>query len=108
MRFIEENYLDRLLELIQNSQNDIRFVDKFAENIKDKYPKELTEAYSSAIKKHAKTTDKRIYKEVVKYMKNLNKVKGSDDEVKKLLDYFRVTYRNRKSMMEILNKNFSG
>ncbi len=68
--FIEENYSDRLLKLIQNNRDDILFVDKFAEKIKDKYPAELIELYSTAIIKHAKTADKRVYKEAVKYLKH--------------------------------------
>lgn len=104
--FIEESYYDRLLLLLQKSQNDIRFIDQYAEKIADKYPSELIQLYSAALRKHATTADRRVYAEVVKYLKKLEKIKGGLNEVGLLLDFFRLKYRNRRAMMELLNERF--
>ncbi|MEO8210802.1 MAG: SWIM zinc finger family protein [bacterium] len=104
--FIEEKYIDRLLVLVQINSKHINFIDFYAKYLGDKYPQEMIALYSEAIKSHAKITEKKYYEEVAKYMKNLSKISGSENTLRQLLKYFRGLYRNRKAMMEILNKNF--
>lgn len=104
--FKEENNTERLLKLVQNNPDDLRFIDEHAVHLRDKYPEEIISLYVAAIKSLAKITDVKIYYEVVKYMKNLSKVKGSEIKLRQLLNYFKEFYRSRRKMMELLNENF--
>ena len=104
--FKEENNTERLLKLVQNNPDDLRFIDEHAVHLRDKYPEEIISLYVEAIKSLAKITDVKIYYEVVKYMKNLSKVKDSEIKLRQLLNYFKGSYRSRRKMMELLNENF--
>ena len=104
--FIEEKYIERLLKLVQINKTHLEFIDEYAEHLRDKYPDEIISLYIEAIKSHAKITDVKIYYEVIEYMKNLSKVKGSELKVRELLNYFKGLYRNRRKMMELLNESF--
>jgi len=104
--FIEEKYIERLLNLVQSNSKLIDFIDCYAKYLKDKYPEEIISLYFEAIKSHAKTTDRKTYEEVANYLKNLGRINGSENTLRQLLNYFRGLYRNRRAMMEILNKNF--
>ena len=104
--FIEEKYIERLLKLVQINKTHLEFIDEYAEHLRDKYPEEIITLYIEAIKSHAKITDVKIYYEVIRYMKNLSKIKGSELKVRQLLNYFKGLYRNRRKMMELLNESF--
>lgn len=104
--FVEENYIERLLTLVQINSNHLEFVDSYAKYLRDKYPNEIIEYYSKAIVIHAEVTDRKVYEEVAMYMKKMSRINGSEKELNRLLTYFRATYKKRKAMMEILNKKF--
>ncbi|MBL1213965.1 MAG: hypothetical protein HND52_11465 [Ignavibacteriae bacterium] len=104
--FIEENYKLRLLKLLEINSVKINFIDQYANNLKDDYPKEITAFYAEGIKKLAKITGRASYNEVSKYLIKLNEIEGGKEKVISLINYFRTTYKNRPAMMEILNKKF--
>jgi len=104
--FIEEKYMERLLKLVQINSTHLEFIDENALHLKDIYPEEIITLYVDGIKSLAKITDVKIYYEVIGYMKNLSKIKGSEIKVRQLLNYFKGLYRNRRKMMELLNESF--
>lgn len=104
--FIEEKYNSRLLKLLEINSDGIHFVDEFAKYLKNEYPQEIISFYDKGIRKYAENTGRSYYHEVVGYLKNLQKINGSGEKVKTLVNYFRQTYKNRRAMMEILNKQF--
>jgi hypothetical protein len=104
--FVEENYKERLLKLLQLNSFDIEFIDSFSKYLKSKYPDELISMYEEGIKKYAENTGRKIYHEIAKYMKRLQKINGGEVSVQKLLSEFRDIYKRRSAMMEILDKNF--
>ena len=104
--FIEEKYKSRLLKLLQINSGAIRFIDEYAKYLTDDYPQEIISLYEGGIKKYAENTGRSFYHEVVGYLKNLQKINGSGEKVKTLVNYFRQTYKNRRAMMEILNEQF--
>ncbi|MGD8780304.1 MAG: SWIM zinc finger family protein [Ignavibacteria bacterium] len=105
--FVIENYKERLLKLLQLNSKRIGFVDEYAKHIKKEYPEKLILLYEEGIKKHAENTGRNFYNEVAHYLKNLQKINGGKEKVKSIVNYFRQTYKNRRAMREILNKNFS-
>ncbi|MEO6696113.1 MAG: SWIM zinc finger family protein [Ignavibacteria bacterium] len=104
--FVEENYLDRLLSLMNENSDNIEFIDKYSNPLSEQYPAEAASLFENAIKSHAIITDKRIYYEVAGYLNKLGKLEGSRERVDVLVKYFRNKYKIRKAMMEILKDNF--
>lgn len=92
--------------MLQINSDEIHFVDEFAKYLKGEYPQEIISLYERGIKKYAENTGRNFYHEVVGYLKNLQKINGSGEKVKTLVNYFRQTLKNRRAMMEILNKHF--
>jgi len=105
--FILECYKERLLKLLEINSTRIEFIDSYSKHLKDEYPEKIVQFYQSAIKTYAKITGREFYYNTVKYLKNLKKISGGEEKVKELVASFRIQYKNRPAMMEILNKNFS-
>ena len=104
--FIEEKYTDRLLKLLQINSKKISFIDEYADYLKKSYPKDLLTFYEEGVKRYAKSTGRDIYNEAANYLEKMKKIKGGKEKVKALIQYFREQYKNRRAMMEVLNKNF--
>ena len=104
--FIEEKYTDRLLKLLQINSKKISFIDEYADYLKKSYPNDLLTFYEEGVKRYAKSTGRDIYNEAANYLEKMKKIKGGKEKVKALIQYFREQYKNRRAMMEVLNKNF--
>lgn len=105
--FILEGYRERLLKLLEINSTRIEFIDSYSKHLKDEYPEKIVHLYQAAIKTYAANTGREVYYDTVKYLKNLKKFSGGEDKVKELVASFRIQYKNRRAMMEILNKSFS-
>ena len=86
----------------------IEFVDQFANYVKDDYPEIIIQLFEQAIKTYAMKTGRDFYNDVVRYLKKMQKLSGGEEIVKKIVGQFCIQYKNRRAMMEILNKNFPG
>ena len=53
-----------------------------------------------------KAQEETFYNEAANYLEKMKKIKGGKEKVKALIQYFREQYKNRRAMMEVLNKNF--
>jgi len=106
--FIEENYKDRLLKLLEINSTHIEFLDKYAKQLKDDYPEKIIQLFEPAIKTFAMNTGRDIYTNVVNYLRKMQKLNGGEEKVRKIIGQFRIQYKNRRAMIEILNKNFPG
>ena len=104
--FIEEKYSDRLLKLLQINSKEISLIDDYAAHLQSSYPAEILTLYEEGVREYAKSTGRSIYNEVANYLKKMKKIKGGEEKAKALIQYFREQYKNRKAMMEVLNKNF--
>jgi len=104
--FVEEQQWSRLLKQVQLVRNSLSFLDIYAPYLIDKYPKEIVDGYEVAVQENAKETGRSIYNETARYLKKMEKMQGGEETVKRLLAFFRDNYKNRRAMMEILNKKF--
>jgi hypothetical protein len=104
--FSEEGFLDRLLTLLKINIQHFQFIDANAHYLINKYPAELIGLYETGIRNMADATGRSSYKAVVQYLKKAAKIQGGIFVVNKLVTEFREKYRNRKAMMEILDKDF--
>jgi hypothetical protein len=104
--FIEENYHERLMKLLEINSKSLQFVDAFKDQLPEQYDGKLIEIYTEGIKEYAKSTGRGIYHEVADFLKKMQKMKGGDIKVKSLIGQFREQYKMRPAMIETLNKKF--
>ena len=104
--FVTEKYYDRLLKLMQLNADKIELIDGYSKHLIKLYPDELIKLYAQSIKKYAEQTGRSFYNQVVKYMKTLTSISNSENTIKELITFFKQTYKNRRAMMEVLNKSF--
>jgi uncharacterized Zn finger protein len=104
--FVEENYRERLLKLLQKNPEEINFINKYAKHLKKYFPDELLLLYERSIKKLAENTGRKYYDEVAGYLKSMQQITGGDEKVKSLVNYFRQIYKNRRAMMRVLDFEF--
>ncbi|MFA5668724.1 MAG: SWIM zinc finger family protein [Balneolaceae bacterium] len=102
--FIEEKYWERLLKLVELNSSQLRFVDEFAEYLKDDHPTEVLTFYENGIKTLATQAGRNIYNDIAKHLKKMKKIEGGDIIVADIISYFRTQYKNRPAMMEIMDK----
>lgn len=72
--FVEENYKERLLKLMQINSDKIRFVDQYAEQLKKYYPDELISLYAIGIKNLANILVEIIMRKLHTFLKNYKKI----------------------------------
>ncbi len=106
--FVEEKYISRLLKLVQLNPTHIHFVNKYSKHLTNEYPDEMIAVYEKGINEYAKQTGRSFYNEIAKLLKKMQKIKGGDKKVTEMINLFRVKYKARKAMMEVLNFTFPG
>lgn len=104
--FVEEKYTARLLQLIQLNSNNISLVDSYAVHLQKIYPAEILSIYQEGVNVCAINTGRGVYNEIARYMKKMKKIVGGEEKVGELIKNFRIQYKMRPAMMEVLNKNF--
>ena len=104
--FIEENYLERLLVLVSLNRSKIEFIDSYAKYLQDDYPTEMITLYENAINHLVENTGRDLYNRMADYLKKMQKIKGSQLVVDKMIALYRAKYRNRQAMIEVLDKHF--
>ena len=104
--FIEENYQDRLMILLELNAKHIHFVDAFKDYLSDSYSEKLVDIYAIGILEQANSTGRKIYDEIAGYLRKLQRLKKGDTKVKSLIKQFREQYKMRPAMMDVLDKNF--
>ena len=105
--FVEEGYHERLLLLMQLNSGHLKFIDEYSKHLSSQFPAEVIELYKNAILAYAEDTGRSVYNDIARYMKKLAKIPGGLIVVNYLVSHFREKYRNRKAMMEILDKHFN-
>ncbi|WEK19412.1 MAG: hypothetical protein P0Y49_21800 [Candidatus Pedobacter colombiensis] len=106
--YIEEGYLDRLMELVMKEESLELILYYHAELVKH-YPAELLSLYLLAIRQRAESTsDRRQYQELVKDMKLIIKdIPEGKQQLLELAGELKQVYCRRPAMVEELNKSTS-
>ena len=102
--FVEENYKERLLNLMQINASYINFIDEYAKYLTSDYPDKILSFYEEGIKVLAKNTGRNFYNEIAGYLKKMKKINGGEEKVNAIITNFQTLYKNRKAMIEILAK----
>ena len=103
--FLEsEGLYERLLEEIISS-GSLYALDQYEKVLKKTYPENTRDAYISFIRSQASSvSDRKRYKELVKYLKKIAKYPGGSSCAKEIAADWRVMYHRRSAMMDELEK----
>lgn len=100
----EEQLYDRLLKCVQTSYG-LFILQKYEKILAKEYPKEVLQKYTEELNEMAKyTADRKRYQEWVLILKRMLKIKGGKETVNEIVENWRVLYKNRRAMMEELNR----
>jgi hypothetical protein len=100
-RIMQEHQLwSRLFELCK--KGGIPEVEKYENDLKPLFEKEILDFYYNVVEKQALITDWRAYDTVARNLKRMRTFTGGNELVNQLLEKYRLTYKRRKNMMKAL------
>jgi hypothetical protein len=99
-----ENLTERLLEYI-NSHLTAEIMEKYYSYFAEKYPEKTLKMFRNAVDFYAeKNVGEKYYDYVCKLLKLMRKIDGGNVIVSQMIDNYKITYKRRPKMMELLNK----
>lgn len=88
-------------------QKNIEVFENYVSNFITEYPKETLEIYKLSLDKYVLNyLGRNHYEYVAKVLDRIKKVSGGKELVEKMVLLYKIEYKKRPAMMEILNKNF--
>ena len=100
----EEKLYDRLLKAVLDSMGLYKLM-KYETCLKELYPNDLLKKYEVTVRDMAiRTSDRKRYQELVAILRRMQTYPDSSEVVCKIISDWRVMYKNRRAMMDELNK----
>ncbi len=100
----EEKDAKRLIEYIEKHLS-VEKIDKYHLHFSSSFPEKTLSLFRKAINQYAeKNTGRKYYEHIVDLMKKMNQIKDGKKIVNDMINHYKTQYKNRKAMMEILNK----
>jgi hypothetical protein len=100
---VEENEVERLLNYVEkylSLDNLERYYKVFASN----YPEKTLEMFKKVLIPYAdNNTGRSFYERILSLLKKMTKIKGGKKAASDLVADFRLHYKNRRAMMEVLS-----
>lgn len=105
--FRKEELYDRLFELLKTQNRNYHLLDEYSTFLPEDYQFRLLPAFRAIIENYAgRDTGRAHYHEVVRMLKRMGQISGGEPIARSLVSSFRVQYRRRPAMMEILSEEF--
>lgn len=99
-----EKLYDRLLEVVLKLSN-LHTLQKYEGGLKKLYPQELLNKYEEIVHDMAAyTSNRKRYREIVNILRSMQEYPNGKQKVEEIVDEWRTTYKNRRAMMDELNK----
>jgi len=98
-----EKQEERLMKYVENHL-DMSILEKYHTAFSSTFPEKTLAMFRQVADKHAQTTGRDIYERIVSLFRKMANIKGGDEVVREMINQYRVLYKNRKAMMEIINK----
>jgi hypothetical protein len=100
---VAENEIERLINYVEKylSMYDLeRYYKLFASD----YPEKTLEMFKKALISYTdNNTGRYHYEHILSLLKSIKRIKGGKKAASDLVAYFRIHYKNRRAMMEVLN-----
>ena len=102
--YLEEDLYDRLLRSIQASYG-LNMLFEYEKHLKELYPMELLNKYELEVRKMAEhTSNRKQYQEMIAILRRMLKYPNAQEYVERIVKDWKYYYKNRRAMMEELNK----
>lgn len=100
----QEKLYDKLLEYVIEKPG-LSYLFKYEKVLKEQYPQELLQKYTTELNIEARyTANRRTYQEWVRILKRMTKITGGKEAVQSIVTEWKILYKNRRAMMEELNR----
>jgi hypothetical protein len=98
-----EKQEERLLKYIEKHLH-VDKLEKYYTSFVASFPEKTIALFKEAIDNYAQTTGREIYERIVKLFDKMVKITGGKEVVSAMINHYKIIYKNRSAMMEILNK----
>ena len=99
-----ENETERLMNYA-NKYLAIDVLEEYYNVFASDYPEKTLELFRKVLVSYAdRNTGRSSYQHILAFLKKMSRIKGGKKAASDLVAEFRIEYRNRKAMMEILGK----
>jgi len=98
-----EKQEERLMKYIEKYLS-IDILEEYHTVFSSSFPEKTLALFRQTIDKYAQSTGRDIYERIASLFKKMVKIKGGSELVKEMISQYRVLYKNRKAMMEIINR----
>jgi uncharacterized protein (DUF2267 family) len=100
---VAEDAVERLLQYIEKNLSEER-IEKYYFKFADLYPEKTLELFRKAIDEYAEKNIGRVYYEhIAKLFEQMLKIKNGAQTVAEIVSNYRIKYKNRRVMIEILS-----
>lgn len=99
-----EGLYERMLECMKQ-ESFIYRLDEYEKVLKEKFPEQVRDIYISYLYKEAeRTTDRKRYRELIKYLKKIRGYPDGKEKSKEIANEWRAMYYRRSAMMDEMRK----
>jgi len=98
-----EKQEERLLKYVEKYL-DINIIEKYHTAFAVSFPEKTLALFRRAIDQYAENTGRTIYETIARLFEKMIKIKGGDIIVKEMISQYRIIYKSRRAMMEMLNR----
>jgi hypothetical protein len=102
--WVEENQTERLLQYVEKYAG-IEDLERYYKNFVEQYPAETVRLFREAIKQYVENTLGRShYEYTAKLLRIMMKIEGGNTVAKEMIQRFKVEYKKRPALMQILGQ----
>jgi len=98
-----EKQEERLMKYVEKHLS-VDILEEYHTAFVSSFPEKTLAMFRQATDKYAQNTGRDIYNRIVQIFKEMVKIEGGSKLVREMISHYRVIYKNRKAMMEIINK----
>jgi hypothetical protein len=100
---LAEKQAERLMKYIEKHLN-IDVLERYYTGFSSAFPEKTVALFRQVIDQYAQNTGREIYERIAKLFEKMVKIEGGKKEVMEMVNQYKILYKNRKAMMEIINK----
>lgn len=100
--FIEEKLTGRFLTYLTHNANADN-LERYYKHVAPQFPKETLDLFKQTIDNTMKNTGRNVYERTTQLFKLMLDIEGGKDIVRQMIANYKIQYRNRKAMVEILD-----
>jgi hypothetical protein len=99
---VAENEIERLLIYVEKHLY-MDILERYYKVFSSDYPEKTLEMFKKVIVPYATNTGRGYYEQILSLLKKMSQIKGGKEAASDLVEDFRLQYKNRRAMMEVLS-----